>query len=78
MARAEWAVTAAEHALSALRAINDARGTEADRAREMAGHLYWRLLFSVGTVPMNRLDDVYEASVTDGATVAEALDAIGA
>lgn len=76
--RAEWAVTAAGHLLAALRAIRASQSIEAGLAREDTAREYSWVLFSIGTVPGNRREEVYDATVNRGMTVTQALDAIGA
>ena len=78
MARTEWAAEAAEHMLPAVRIVNGAIGIEADQARDRIPWAYRDLLFYIGTIPGDRTEQVYDATVHGGATVAQALDAIGA
>ena len=76
--RTKWAVTAAEHMVAALRAIGEGRGIEADIAVQDAGRAYRWVLYSIGTIPGDRTDEVYAATIYCGRTVTQALDAIGA
>jgi hypothetical protein len=77
--RAEWAVTAAEHLLEALKAIATAEGhAEAHLAASDAVAAYRWALFCIGTIPGNRAEDVYDATIFRGVPVTQALDEIGA
>jgi hypothetical protein len=76
--RAAWAVTAAGYLACALRAIREGRGPEADLAREDTERAYRWVLFSIGTIPGNRTDEVVSATILRDMTVTDALGAIGA
>ena len=79
MSRVGWAVAAAEYVLPAVKVTWGAGNSiDGEMALEKAQWLYRDLLYYVGTVPVSRLDEVYDATVFQGATVTAALDAIGA
>jgi hypothetical protein len=77
--RAQWAVEAAGHIAAALSVLpGEGRDIRADLTRPDLERVYWRVVFSIGTVPGDRVDEVYEATVVHRMTVVQALDAIGA
>ena len=76
--RTAWAVEAAEHLAAALRVIPDGSSIEANQAMQETSQAYQWVLYSIGTIPGSRTDEVYDATVRGGATVTQALDAIGA